>query len=202
MMQKYHGVCQDKDGNIVPGASVSIKNYLTAALAPIFNDDETTAKTNPIICDSIGQYEFKAAAGLYSIVATFGAYTSTIEPVTLIDDPSLVYLINNTGSTLSYGKACYINGSGTVGLAESGSTDAKASAVGVCLESSLSNGSSGRFRTIGQTARSGTPGDIIYLSSTPGSVTTTPPTTGWSTILGVQTTSEVYYLDPGLPVQM
>lgn len=201
-MQKYHGVCQDKDGNIVPGASVSVKNYLTGALDTIFFDNEITSKTNPMVCDAAGQYEFKAPAGLYTMVATFGIYTTTLELVTLMDDPSLVYLVNNTGSTLSYGKVCYINGSGTVGLAESGAAESNASAVAVCVEASLSNGSSGRFRTLGHIARTGTFGDVIYLSSAPGATTTTPPSTGWSTILGVQVTSEVFYFDPGLPVQL
>jgi hypothetical protein len=198
-MQKYHGVCQDERGNVIASATVTVKNHLTGSVAPIFEDDETTTKANPIITDVQGRYEFKAVAGLYDILAVFGAYSSTLTSVTLMDDPSLLYLENDSGSVLAYGDIVCINGSNTVTLARSDTTEAEASAVAVCMET-IADGSTGRFRALGLIEIAGTAGDLGYLSNTPGEITFTIPTTGRSTILGVQTSADKFYFDPTLPI--
>ncbi len=57
-MIKYYRVAQDLGGNVLPGATVQIKNFLTGVNAPIYQDDGVTPKANPVTCDSSGIASF------------------------------------------------------------------------------------------------------------------------------------------------
>jgi len=201
-MIKYFGVVQDQDGNAVAGATVTITNQISGAAAPIYADDETTPLSNPLTADAYGRYAFKAASGVYQMAAVFGAYSTSLTSVSLVEDPSIVYLVNDQGSAITVGQVVYVSGDGLVKLAESDNTEVEASAVAVCVEATLADGDEGRFRTLGLVARAGNEGEVVYLSATAGATTETAPTTGWSLVLGRQVSSTLYYLDPGLPVQL
>jgi len=66
-MQKYKNNFQDDAGNAIVGASVYVYDVGTTNAATIYEDDETTTKSNPLTTDSNGQYMFKANDGDYDI---------------------------------------------------------------------------------------------------------------------------------------
>jgi hypothetical protein len=187
-MIKIYRAAVDLNGNALPGATVQVKDSSSGANAPIYEDDEVTIKTNPLVCNASGICSFKINDGKYDIVTTSGVYTGTETQLSIFDSPDVVYLQNVDAATLSYGQLCFIFGNGTVKKAKSNGTEAEASVECICLESALTNGSSGRFKINGAVAGlSGTAGAIGYLSQT-GTITTTPPTSGagdtFSTIVG------------------
>jgi len=191
-MRKYHGAAQDEFGNRLPTTAVTVINQLTGSIAPIFADDETTPLANPTSSDSNGLYTFKAAAGRYTITVSG---QSALVDVTILDDPSILYLVNS-GASILYGEAAYISGDGTAAKAQSDGTNSEASVVAICLETALTNGSTGRFRTFGLIDRAaGTPGALGYLGQD-GEITETVPDYSagdfFSTILGRQFTSDKF----------
>jgi hypothetical protein len=202
-MIKYFGVCQDLAGNALAGATAQIKNFLTGVNAPIYEDDGVTPKANPITCDSSGRFSFKIAAGKYDIVTVSGAYTATESEVTILEDTLVAYFVNNHGSSLAFGDLVRITGSGQVQKAVSNSTEAAAGVEAICLESVLANGSTGRFRLLGQLDLAGTAGSYGYLSAT-GTVTMTIPSSGagdtYLCIVGKFLSNTVFNFKPGYPV--
>lgn len=200
MTVKYNGVAQDLQGAALPSATVTVKNALTGANAPIFNDDGSS-KTNPLTTDSSGRFSFNAEAGLYTIEITKGLYSATLTNITLIEDPSILYLVNDNGSALALGNLVYISGDGEVKKGQSDGTEAEASVMAACAESTLANGATGRFRALGLIARTGTPGVIGYLSDT-GTITETVPSSGFATVVGKQISNTLFDININLPVEI
>lgn len=68
-MQKYTGVLQDTNGNIIANQVSRVRVTLTSSglLVALFEDDETTPLGNPLNTDSNGQFSFKALDGEYTI---------------------------------------------------------------------------------------------------------------------------------------
>ncbi len=198
-MIKYHGTAQDLLGNALPGATAQVKNHLTGSNAPLYEDDEVTPKANPLTCDSSGRFSFKSPAGRFDIVVSKDGFSATLSDVTLIDDPSIIYMVNDEGSTLSYSDPVYVSGDGEVKQAQSDGTADEANAIAVCVESSLANGSTGRFRTVGLIDRSGMPGDLCYLSSA-GAISPSPPTVGYVTTLGRQVSNDKFFVSIELSI--
>lgn len=77
-MQKYQNNYQDDDGNALVSAIVTV--FLTGTLTKpaLFADDETTPKTNPLVTDQNGMYEFKADDGVFDIKHEINNFTTII----------------------------------------------------------------------------------------------------------------------------
>lgn len=202
-MITFPGVVQDLSGNIIVGATVQVKNHLTGINAPIYELDGTTPKANPMTSDSSGRYTCKIASGIYDVVATKSSYTVTDQEITIVEDATIAYLTNDSGGSMVVGTAAYIKGDGTVGKAVSDNTEEKASVEAICVESLLTNGSTGRFRVLGPIPGiAGTPGALGYLSAT-GTITETVPSGGagdnFSAILGRWRSATVFSFRPSIP---
>ncbi len=202
-MIKYYRVAQDLGGNVLPGATVQIKNFLTGVNAPIYQDDGVTPKANPVTCDSSGIASFKIAAGLYTMVTASGAYTSTETEITILEDALVAYFVNDEGSSLVVGDLVRITGDGLVEQAFSTGTETEAGVEAICLETLLTDGSTGRFRLLGQLPLPGTAGAYGYLSQT-GTVTETIPTVGAGdtvqVMVGKFITNGIFNFKPGYPM--
>lgn len=202
-MIKYYGVAQDLAGNALPNATAQIKNFLTGVNASIYEDDGTTPKANPITTDSTGRFFFKVAAGKYDFVITKGSFSTTESEITIQEDALVAYFINDDGADLVFGDLVRITGDGLVQSAFSDGTESEAGVEAICLETLLTDGSTGRFRLLGQLALSGTPGAYGYLAQD-GTVTETVPSTGagdtYLCIVGKFISANLFNFKPGYPV--
>lgn len=84
-MQKRHDVVLDTQGRPISGAAVRVNTYPAGVLATIYSDDGVTTKSNPMVTDSAGKYEYYAANGHYTEIITTTVATSTLNDV-LLDD--------------------------------------------------------------------------------------------------------------------
>lgn len=100
-MQSHRNAVQNKNGEAVNGATVSIYNSGTATLSTIYSDNLSTAKTNPITTGSEGEFEFWAANGRYDVTTTYGSQTDSYEIILFdsVEDPILL----DGGSDLEIG---------------------------------------------------------------------------------------------------
>jgi hypothetical protein len=76
-MIPYEDVVQQRDGDVVAGATVTIYDTGTTDLVTIYSDDGITPKTNPMTTDADGTYSFWTAAGTYDIRAQVGSVIKT-----------------------------------------------------------------------------------------------------------------------------
>jgi hypothetical protein len=65
-MQQFHGVAQDKYGNVQAGVSVTIRVQSTGVVATIYSDNGITLLANPLTTNVNGEYSFYAADGIYT----------------------------------------------------------------------------------------------------------------------------------------
>lgn len=63
----------DDDGNIMPGATVEVRDELTGALPSLYSDRTGTGKDNPFQADGEGFAYFHVVGGVYKITASSGA---------------------------------------------------------------------------------------------------------------------------------
>jgi len=97
-MQLYQNTVQDRNGNVITGASVLVKTYPGAVTATIYSTNTGTAASNPLTTDSDGQYSFYAADGQYTTtVSKSGITTETSDPFLLRDSPVDVKGFGATG---------------------------------------------------------------------------------------------------------
>lgn len=90
-MQRYYGTAQDKQGNCIPNAVVTV--YTAGSVSPLPNIYATTgsrtapaAISNPITADANGNFGFSAANGNYDLTISGGGIsTLTIPNVVLFD---------------------------------------------------------------------------------------------------------------------
>lgn len=81
----------DQAGNVMPLASVEVRDQVTSSLVQLYSNYALSAAIgNPIAADSNGFVRFYVAAGRYQIVATSGALTRTWEDEVLGLDASLI----------------------------------------------------------------------------------------------------------------
>ena len=66
-MQKYQNNLQTRNGLAIVGATVRVFTSGTTTLATLYEDNESTPKTNPLTTDNNGEFSFKAADGEYDI---------------------------------------------------------------------------------------------------------------------------------------
>ncbi len=82
-MIRYEDVVQQRDGDVVAGATVTIYDTGTTDLVTIYSDDGITPKDNPTTTDADGVYFFWAAAGTYDIRVQVGSVVKTTPAVSL-----------------------------------------------------------------------------------------------------------------------
>jgi len=163
------------DGSPAPGATVQVKDHYSGANLTLYEDNEITTKTNPATADADGFVYFKVNDGIVDLVIVNGAFNKNIPNVQVSDGGDLFLLENNEGSTIAYGKICYVNSSGKAKLATNAGTETEARARFVCItRGGLANGSVGVFKGPGKTAElsGGTAAAPVYLG-TAGNLLTT-----------------------------
>lgn len=122
-----------------------------------------------------------------------------VSSVSLLYTGAVAYTVT-AGEALSYGDICYIKAAdGKAYKAKSNGTAAEAEAQIICRESAgILINVSGLFAALGglSALSGGTAGSIAYLSTTYGASTTTPPTTGYSKIIGRWLSSTFLHFQP------
>lgn len=84
-MERLFDVVQDRRGNAISGASVTVRTA-AGAIATIFSDNGTTTAANPLTTNDDGEYWFYAPNGLYSTeIVAAGYATENIVRRTLFD---------------------------------------------------------------------------------------------------------------------
>lgn len=82
---RWQRTIADGEGNVLPGASVTVRRHVAGLPTPtIYSDrDGATPIANPFLADANGFAAFHAAGGPYRITATKGAFTQTwdYEPI-------------------------------------------------------------------------------------------------------------------------
>lgn len=91
-MRKYKNNIQDQYGNALPAVTITVRTNPGGALATIFSDNGVSAKSNPFINDTDGEFFFYAPDGRYDIELTGGA-AETITDILFLD-------IATTGTTV------------------------------------------------------------------------------------------------------
>lgn len=88
-MEKYRNNVVDRNGNVLPGASVLVKTYPAGTTATIYSDNGVTSVNNPLTTDAYGQFAFYAADGRYSLTISGSNITTyTIDDIPLLEDPA------------------------------------------------------------------------------------------------------------------
>jgi len=87
-MQKYHNTAQDKQGNIITTATVTVFLANTGTPATLYKDDEIATYNNPFTnaddnYDSKGAFFFKANNGTYDIKIVNGSDITWLEDVSI-----------------------------------------------------------------------------------------------------------------------
>jgi hypothetical protein len=84
-MQKYINDVKEPDGDVVAGASVTVRDA-NGELATLYSDNGVTTTPNPLTTDANGIFSFYAADGIYSLtVSKAGVVSQTISGVQLFD---------------------------------------------------------------------------------------------------------------------
>jgi len=72
----FQATAQDEQGNVLPNASILVRDEVTTANASLFSDRALSAAiANPFLADASGFFRFYVAAGRYRITATSGSLT-------------------------------------------------------------------------------------------------------------------------------
>jgi hypothetical protein len=87
-MQSYKSVAQLRNGNVVPGAFISVYDAGTTNFSTIYSDNSSTALTNDgtvFTSNADGFYEFWAADGRYDVFVTYQGDSETTSGIILFD---------------------------------------------------------------------------------------------------------------------
>lgn len=88
-MQKYQNTIQDTNGNAVAGAQVTVYNYGTTTLAPIYSDNGVTVIVNSVVTtSSTGEFAFYAENGRYTLSVSATNFTAENYTDVLLFDPT------------------------------------------------------------------------------------------------------------------
>ena len=82
-MQLYQDTIQDRNGNVISSAVVTITDYPGGSASNVYATDAVGTNINPITADSDGQYEFYAVPGAYTLTVTKSGVTTESKVVTL-----------------------------------------------------------------------------------------------------------------------
>ncbi|MEW9838563.1 carboxypeptidase-like regulatory domain-containing protein, partial [Mesorhizobium marinum] len=70
-LARWQATIVDESGNVLPSATVTVRNELTGGLQPLFSDRAgASSKGNPFTADANGFAFFHALGGAYRITAT------------------------------------------------------------------------------------------------------------------------------------
>lgn len=112
-MQLYQDTIQDRNGNVISSAVVTITDYPGGASSTVYATDAVGANINPITANSDGQYEFYAVQGYYTLTYTKSGITTESKvinlgyPLLVLDQPLPKIAINvyqESGETTRWGK--------------------------------------------------------------------------------------------------
>lgn len=89
-MEKYHNTIQEKNGDVVTTATVTVYDAVSGLVIALYSDDEVTTLSNPFTLidanyDTNGAFWFKAPNGIYNIKVVNGTNTTWLYDVTLLD---------------------------------------------------------------------------------------------------------------------
>lgn len=88
-MQRRFDVVQDRRGNAIGSANVSVRDSV-GNLATIYSDDGNTTASNPLVTNTDGEYTFFAPNGKYDLEIVASGYpTETISDQVLFDPADL-----------------------------------------------------------------------------------------------------------------
>lgn len=145
-MQKVPVTVANEDGTPAVGATVQVRDHYSGVNLTLYEDNETTTKTNPIVVGSTGIAEFKIQNSVIDVIITNGADTKTVSSLKVSDGAELQLLTNGEGSALAFGDVCHVHTDGTAKLAHNDQTELAASARYICLtRGGLANGAVGVF---------------------------------------------------------
>lgn len=98
----WQATITDDNGNVLPGAEITVVNETTGLNAPLFSTRNGTLKTNPFFATVDGFAQFYAAPGLYRITATDGGTgtTQTFRYVRLVEVATPAEAIAGTAGVL------------------------------------------------------------------------------------------------------
>jgi len=172
-MQKVPVTVTDSDGSASVGATVLVRDAYSGASLTLYEDNETTTKTNPITVGATGVVGFKINNSVVDLIITAGAIIVTQTALKISDGAELALITNGHGSALAYGDVCYIHTDGTAKKAVHAGADAASRARWICLtRGGLADTATGVFSgpgavaeltggSTGASAWLGTAGDII-----------------------------------------
>jgi hypothetical protein len=87
-MQRYFDAVQNRAGEALVGASVTVYIGGTTTPATLYSDNGVTPTANPLTTNVDGEYAFYAANGTYTLVITATNYDSETKPGTVLFDPT------------------------------------------------------------------------------------------------------------------
>lgn len=166
-------------GGPLVGASVTIVDHYSGAAPALYEDDETTAKANPLTTDANGSISFKVRNGVYDFQSDEAATALSAVPIS--GGGEIYLLTNESGGAIAYGKVCrFSTVAGEVLLATDDDTEAAALATLVCItDGGVADGEAGAFQSGPAEIRNltgGTAGSPAFLAGS-GAITTTVTTT-------------------------
>jgi hypothetical protein len=175
-MQKVPITVSNEDGSPAQGATVQVRDAYSGLNLTLYEDNETTTKTNPITVGTSGIAEFKIQNSVIDVIVTNGAATRTIPALKVSDGAELQLLTNGSGGALTFGDVCYIDTDGTAKKATNAGTEQQARARWICLtRGGLANAAVGVFSGPGKVAElsGGVAGSSAWLD-TAGAIVETP----------------------------
>lgn len=132
-MLKYPVTVSNEDGTPAAGATVQVRDHYSGANLTLYEDNETTTKTNPVTVGSTGVASFKIQNSVIDLIITNGADTQTVTALKISDGAELQLLENGEGASIPFGAVCHVHTDGTAKLAHNDQTELAASARWVCL---------------------------------------------------------------------
>lgn len=96
-MQLYQDTLQDRNGNVISSALVTITDYPGGATSTVYATDVVGANINPITANNDGEYEFYAVPGDYTITVSKSGIVTESKVVTL-GAASISFLQSGTGA--------------------------------------------------------------------------------------------------------
>lgn len=101
-MQKYQNNVQNRNGDAVSGAIVSVITYPGGDVATLYSDNGITPLANPVITDGNGEFSFYVADGRYSLaISGRGIQPHTITDISIAEElpPAIVADLANQSDT-------------------------------------------------------------------------------------------------------
>lgn len=82
-MQKYTDVVQDRNGNVVVGATVTVTDYPSGTSSTVYSANVIGSNANPLTTDSTGRFTFYAKDGNYTLTVTKTGITTQTHRITV-----------------------------------------------------------------------------------------------------------------------